>query len=513
MAGANHDFPFNIMDVAFLLGLRVRRRLPNSVYVDCPLCKDTRGKMNLDTVNDRWRCNYCGEGGGMLNLYAFVHHIDNKGAYREICDALQTGYPSHSNDVQLGNEIPVPVRNSALAPADEIHKTLSSLLQLLQLSDKHREGLRTRGLSDSQIDKDGYKSTPSYQMCQSLTEQLIKQGCTVQGVPGFYLRDDGRWTVSFSSYTYGFLIPIRGFDGKIRGCQIRVDVPIKDKNDPPEKEGNKYIWLSSVNKNMGVSSGSPVHIVGNPNASVFYLTEGGLKGNVAGFLMNRSFICTAGANNYAELDKIFAYIASNGAKLVVEAHDMDKYSNGQIVKGASTAYSIAKKYDLETRRLTWNPNYKGIDNWQLALKKEKEGKCENFNEQSIATEQRAWQKLRIYQLEFTSEIKPIKFAFKGIEALRKEGYEQPPASKYRLVLDSEFLHIAGLSTKDVLERIFHRFSNNLPNDYHGRSIAPSDVVELYDNEGRRYYYCDGEGKFAEVKFSPMLALPLKSQAS
>jgi len=61
LLAGSYDFPFTVMDVAALLGLRVRRRLPNSVYVDCPICKDNRGKMNLDTVNDRWRCNYCGK--------------------------------------------------------------------------------------------------------------------------------------------------------------------------------------------------------------------------------------------------------------------------------------------------------------------------------------------------------------------------------------------------------------------------------------------------------------------
>ena len=35
----------------------------------------------------------------------------------------------------------------------------------------------------------------------------------------------------------------------IRGMQILLDVPFKDKDDPPEKAGTKYIWLSSSSKN------------------------------------------------------------------------------------------------------------------------------------------------------------------------------------------------------------------------------------------------------------------------
>ena len=86
--GKKHDLPFGIMDVAGLLRLNIRRRAPGQVYVDCPICSDRRGKMNLNTAKDLWRCNYCGEGGGMLSLYAKVYGVSNSDAYREICDAL-----------------------------------------------------------------------------------------------------------------------------------------------------------------------------------------------------------------------------------------------------------------------------------------------------------------------------------------------------------------------------------------------------------------------------------------
>ena len=60
------------------------------------------------------------------------------------------------------------------------------------------------------------------------------------------------------------------------------------------------------------------------------------------------------------------------------------------------------------------------------------------------------------------------------------------------------------SAFDVLERILVCYNDDLPADYHGRSVSFSDVVELYDDENRTYYYCDTAG-FVPVKFSPMLA--------
>ena len=85
------QFPFHITDIAALLRLNIRRRGPDFLYVDCPLCGDHRGKLYLKTSRDVWHCNYCQESGGMLALYAKVYGISNADAYREICEALQTG--------------------------------------------------------------------------------------------------------------------------------------------------------------------------------------------------------------------------------------------------------------------------------------------------------------------------------------------------------------------------------------------------------------------------------------
>jgi len=568
------DFPFAITDVVSLLSLRIRRRQSNSIYTDCPICGDKRGKMNVNLEKNVFRCNYCGESGGMVALYAKTHRIGNSDAYREICDALPCGpadvrFPCSSG--HMGN-LPLPgnetnavqmsfAQNAEMAGIAEIHQTLSLLLSMLFLSEAHRKNLRNRGLTDEQIERLGYKSTPPYYLCKQLTERLIKQGCTVQGVPGFFLDDDGKWTVKFFSKTAGILIPVRGIDGLIRGAQIRLDVPIKDENEDTDKEGTKYLWLSSSNKFMGVTSGSPVHFVGDPFARAVYVTEGSLKADVAHCLMNRSFAAIAGANNLGQLDPVFSVLAYNGTKLIIEAHDMDKYRNENIDKGASKIYVMAHKYKMESRRLTWNPNHKGIDDWQLALKlKAREDSLLNYKDAVLGglcnaddiedyisewhngagegqalheylglTEQEyalflrtgemepilfadcKRQRFRIYQLEFTDGAQTKPFAFLGIKALYKAGYEQPPASEYRLVSDTELLHDAALTDKGILKQIRRRYAGSMPDGYHGRAVSPSDVVELYGNGKRQYFYCDPED-FIEVKFSPVLALPMKAQA-
>lgn len=537
MGSFSQDFPFGILDVVELLHLHIRRRQVDSAYTDCPFCGDRRGKMNVNFVKNVWRCNYCGEHGGMLNLYARVNNTTNSEAYREICDALQAGDTSWgyggaesadayagvpAREPHAGRQPDMGITQAERASPQEIHQTYSLMLGMLSLNSAHRAHLRSekRGLADEQIDSLGFKSTPPYFLCRSLTERLIKQGCRVEGVPGFYLHEGGYWTAKFGSRTAGILIPAIGIDGLIHGMQILLDVPFKDRDDPPEKAGTKYIWLSSSAKNMGVTSGSPVHFIGNPFARTIYVTEGILKADIAHVLLNRSFVAVAGANNVAQLGPLFALLAQNGTELIIEAHDMDKYSNEMIAKGSSKIYLLARQHGMECRRLTWNPNYKGIDDWQLALRREKqqkEGEDQNLQKdraffrqegEGIPEEKTGLSsrgcRFRIYQLLFDEGRETIPFAFKGIQDLHKAGYEQPPASDYRLVCDSELACPEEWKDMEILEQISAHYGNHVPEGYKGRPLASSDVVELDDETGRRYFYIDGR-TFEPVRFSPFLA--------
>ena len=406
MSSGLSGFPFGIMDVVELLHLRVRRRQPGSVYVDCPFCNDRRGKMNVNYERNVWRCNYCDRHGGMLALYAECRNTTNSAAYREICDAIQAGDISWESSgtgreptIPLVSTVPLvpmvptaPMGECAAGtnpaapwgakealpreipqpqPADpqEVHKTYFSLLEMLVLRPVHREHLRSgkRGLSDGQIERFGFKSTPPFYLCRTLAEKLLAKGCTLEGVPGFYQDEYGCWTARFNSVNSGILIPCNGIDGMIRGFQILLDTPLRNEDDPPGKKGAKYIWLSSSGKKSGTTSGSPVHFVGDPAARTVYVTEGILKADIAHCLMNRSFAAVAGVNNVHHLGELFARLKRNGTELIVEAYDMDKFQNAMVMKGVSKVYLLARQNGLECRSLTWDPGYKGIDDWQLAL--------------------------------------------------------------------------------------------------------------------------------------------------
>lgn len=125
--------------------------------------------------------------------------------------------------------------------------------------------------------------------------------------------------------------------------------------------------------------------------------------------------------------------------------------------------------------------------------------------------QRREQGVRIYQLDFSEEERTIAFAFKGIQWMYKAGFEQPPAGKYRLVYDGKALCPARMTDGELLGRLFHDFSSGKePQHYQGRPISLSDIIELYDEEKRDYFYVDSP-QFVLVRFSPFLAKPMKNK--
>lgn len=310
------DFPFTIRDIAGLMNLHIRHKNTVSLDVDCPFCGDRKGKLNLNLKKNVFKCNRCGESGGMLALYGKVYGVDNQTACQKIKDALGRNEKAPSYQVtykEIESKEP-EIENSPPASDEVKNKTYSMLFSMLILAESHRRNLLRRGLSEEKIDANGYKSTPVFGF-KKITRKLIEAGCTVKGVPGFYQDEDGEWTIYFNPKSAGYMIPIRNIDSLIVGVQIRLDHPY---------DGRKYIWLSSVNFHMGVSSGSPVHLAGEPGAKVVFITEGPLKGDVSHFLSGRTFGCVPGVNQYANLAPFLKTMKALGTEYVYEAYDMDK---------------------------------------------------------------------------------------------------------------------------------------------------------------------------------------------
>lgn len=356
------EYPFTILDIAELLDLKVRRRQPTNMDVDCPFCNHSKGKMNINFVKNVFRCNYCDMSGGMIDLYAKLHRISSKQAFQEICEILyggkeSRGYPSKPSMTSM---IIPELEQRERADLTTRDQTYRMLLSQLILTPSHKKNLLERGLTDNEIMKYQYRSTPAFGFDQ-IVASLIASGCQLNGVPGFYTKKNNTYGVQFHKKSSGILIPICALDGRIEGFQIRLDHPT---------EGTKYIWFSSSNQFRGASIGGPVHFIGNPVDRTVYVTEGALKANVAHSLSGKTFLAVAGVTHYEALRPAFAQLRENGTTDIVEAYDMDKETNPHVQKACMNMIRIANEYGFHVHRLKWNGSQKGIDDW-LQHQKEK----------------------------------------------------------------------------------------------------------------------------------------------
>ncbi len=392
-----NDFPFTIEQIALdLLKLKERHRRAVSFDVDCPFC-GRQGKMNINTRKNTYRCNVCDDGskssvssGGMLNLYAnVIGGMDLSEAYREICEQLgigghSSGRQQHLREVwtcEPTKKTP-DIPQSDLASIDVRHQTYSYLFSLLTLEPQHKEMLLRRGLTEEQIRRYGYKSTPVLGFTR-LAAAVMERGCTVSGVPGFYVNTDGEWTMNFQAKCTGFLVPVLDIEGRIQAAQIRLDHPIGK---------CKYIWFSSSERVLGTGSGSPVYFVGNPHAKVITFTEGGLKGTITHCLTGETLICNAGASQSENIIRLFPQLKANGVEEILSGYDMDLVTNEHVRRGCVKILSAAREYGFRARRRQWDPVNKGIDDhfWAQKLRRLLLDNLESEWPQDVATEIRCW---------------------------------------------------------------------------------------------------------------------------
>jgi hypothetical protein len=95
---------------------------------------------------------------------------------------------------------------------------------------------------------------------------------------------------------------------------------------------------------------------------------------------------------------------------------------------------------------------------------------------------------RVWQLKPESD---IRMRFISLEDFCKS-FGEPQISDYKTVYDGE------VETND-LEALYTKFNTAHPPGYVGHSLSMSDVLELYDENGSSFYYCDRFG-FQEIHF-------------
>ena len=341
-----------IVDAARRCGIALDSRTlrHREVEATCPFCHDHGpGKyhLSLNTATDQYRCTLCGAHGNSVTLYARLMGVSNREAYHALAREGKV-YPMPRQKASAKDAERRPL------PLERRHEAYTAMLDHLTLLDKHRDNLLERGLSGERIERNQYRSMPETDAGRRLLAALLRScGHELLGLPGFRTYY-GDWTITGPK---GFLIPVRNKNGLIQGMKIRLD--------DADKPNRKYRWLSSRDLPNGTRSYSYIHVTGDTTQKRAFLTEGPLKGDVASYLARDAlFVCVGGVNAIRGLKKTLMGL---GVSRVVEAMDMDQMTNPD-VRNAVLAMrrEVQAIKGLKYTKYTWDPAYKGIDDYLLS---------------------------------------------------------------------------------------------------------------------------------------------------
>ena len=308
---------FRMTDILPLIGFPGPQNNRRCYYVPCPCCDRGREKhLNIHLEKDVFRCARCGFHGGIFDLYAHCMNIPREGVKDELERRIGSGdavRPRQPQPVSDG------IRECAAAPVAVRDAVYRAFLDKLNLADDHRQNLLNRGLSESVITRQGYRTTPVFGV-RALAKQLLSEGFGLAGIPGFYRDDTGQWV--FVSEQRGILIPVRDVQGQIQGLQIRRD----------NVQKRKFRWVSSTGRRDGCRSEGWTHFAG-PVREAILLIEGPLKADVIYHLTGQSVLAVPGVNALLQLEQTLTLLRESGVRKIKTAFDMDFLRNWYVQNG------------------------------------------------------------------------------------------------------------------------------------------------------------------------------------
>ena len=358
----------------------------------CPWCGEAHWKLNINPTKGKYgglfRCPKCGNGGSLIALHMKLRNETFDEARRELNGGdLKQNF---NYEVKASSQIPT----ASLERRSEFYR---ALLESSYISVAMGNDLSRRGLKDSQYS--WYSHTVNV-VNRNLSMRLkpvldkypniglIEDG-KVRGIPGVYgkaKKDQfGKEIIDelFINYPQrsGYFVPIISHIGEkpaISCMQIRF-------YECAEGEP-RYSFLTSGSDKFqnGVNVGecNKIHYTRNfwggdlwknPQMKVpktVNLTEGALKADVTSVLSGKCFIAVPGVNSTKDLPKELEFLKQNGCERINICFDMDYLDKPQVKKALEKVKQMIINAGLKATQITWDKNFKGIDDYYLHLKNE-----------------------------------------------------------------------------------------------------------------------------------------------
>jgi hypothetical protein len=306
---------------------------PTNHHNSCPICQDTSGDCRTTEDNVILCHSFIDLDSGIAgfkwtkassNGVWGVHVPDNgKEFNREQYERYQQlRAESERNKKQF-------LADNALN-ANGRDKAIRKLANYVGLSDRHREDLRNRGLSDAKIEAGLFFSIdPWTRFNLNLSENL----------PGIHYKGD-----RFATRDSGYACPIFDKQGRAIGWQLRVEGVTK---------GNKYKWAKSTfsshlpNGELPVTAKSP-----NKNKDkTLYLCEGTLKPHIAHYLHDLA-ICGAAGGYFSGSPEQLTEIVSDYEELAI-APDGGDVLNPQVMTRWSKQINFLRQFNKPIKIVWW----------------------------------------------------------------------------------------------------------------------------------------------------------------
>lgn len=330
----------------------------------CPFCGAKGTTSHVSFEKQQFHCFRCKSKGQPLGFYTkYVCGVDlpaDKGERKKFSRELQSfmGYDDHT---VARPRVEIPEAPKVLPASDTVcHAVYSAMasLAMFQLSAKHKQKLKARGLSGAAIEQNGYRTLPyevkdipakikdlyasvdpalkakhnakraaQVQMGLYVAHLLIERGHKLDGVPGFYKFGDF-WCLT---YMPGMMIPTRNIHGEIVRWQVRMDY-----GDVKYKTLSCSYQPGAVTENVSRCHFPIKNAPLSKEVRVIF-TEGPLKADVAISMTHDPVVYAAihGINNGADLLDHCEMFKQAGITEIYNALDMDRLTNPSVREGSA----------------------------------------------------------------------------------------------------------------------------------------------------------------------------------
>lgn len=362
------ELRYKMTDILPLLPIPQPPMGKSSYNIPCPYCDGAGSRdrhLNINLKRNVFRCPKCDQfKGGVFDLYAYYKNVSRDKVLTAITDELggnSGSYGQWQGHGRRSRPAPSPpmIPQAALLGVEGRDRVYRALLNKLSLASDHRDNLLGRGLSDQEIVRLGYRSTPVVGF-HALAKELVDEGYDLFGVPGFYRDDDGRWTMAI--YRRGILIPCRDRRGRIQSLHIRLDKKMK--------RGGKFLTFSSTDKRDGVGAENWCHIVGPVRESVL-LIEGYMKADIVHYFTGQTVVAIPGVTSLFHLENVLTELVDLGVRHVMTCFDMDYLRKWQVEGAYANLVGLLASLPLTFGTYLWSPEYNGLDDyiWEWCLQK------------------------------------------------------------------------------------------------------------------------------------------------